>query len=108
MTRRWILRLASLACVGFAVWWWRQRGTAKTQSATGPDAPAAAPPRSSPPPVWVAPVDGACPDGYPVKLNESSGIFHVPGGRFYQRTIPERCYATAAGAAADGYRQAKA
>jgi hypothetical protein len=57
---------------------------------------------------WVAPVDGQCPDGYPVKANDNSGIFHVPGGRFYARTVPERCYATAEDAAADGYRRAKA
>ncbi len=57
---------------------------------------------------WAAPVDGGCPDGYPVKANDNSGIFHIPGGRFYARTVPERCYATAADALADGYRQAKA
>ena len=57
---------------------------------------------------WVAPVDGACPDGYPVKANDNSRIFHVPGGRFYARTVPERCYATAEDAADDGYRRAKA
>lgn len=57
---------------------------------------------------WVAPVDGACPDGYPVKANDNSRIFHVPGGRFYDRTIPERCYANADDALADGYRRAKA
>ena len=57
---------------------------------------------------WVAPVDGACPDGYPIKANDNSRIFHVPGGRFYARTVPERCYATAEDAAADGYRRAKA
>lgn len=57
---------------------------------------------------WVAPVDGGCPDGYPIKANDNSGIFHVPGGRFYARTMPERCYATAADALTDGYRQAKA
>ena len=57
---------------------------------------------------WVAPVDGACPDGYPIKANDNSRIFHVPGGRFYARTVPERCYAAAADAVADGYRQAKA
>lgn len=57
---------------------------------------------------WVAPVDGGCPDGYPIKANDNSGIFHVPGGRFYDRTVPERCYATADDALADGYRQAKA
>ena len=57
---------------------------------------------------WVAPVDGGCPDGFPLKANDNSGIFHVPGGRFYDRTVPERCYATADDALADGYRQAKA
>lgn len=57
---------------------------------------------------WVAPVDGQCPDGFPIKANDNSGIFHVPGGRFYARTVPERCYAAAEDAVADGYRQAKA
>ncbi len=58
--------------------------------------------------LWVAPVDGQCPEGYPVKANDNSGIYHLPGGRFYDRTIPERCYASAEGAEADGYRRAKA
>ena len=58
--------------------------------------------------VWVAPIDGACPDGYPVKVKASSGIFHVPGGRSYERTSPDRCYATPAAAEADGYRPSKA
>ncbi|MCU1358923.1 MAG: hypothetical protein JWN99_212 [Ilumatobacteraceae bacterium] len=57
---------------------------------------------------WVEPNDGQCPDGYPIKANDNSGIFHVPGGRFYDRTVPERCYADAQAAAADGYRAAKA
>jgi hypothetical protein len=57
---------------------------------------------------WLAPVDGACPTGYPIKANDNSGIFHVPGGRFYDRTVPERCYADSADAERDGYRQAKA
>lgn len=57
---------------------------------------------------WLPPVDGQCPDGYPVKANDNSGIFHVPGGRFYDRTVPERCYRNADDAAADGYRAAKA
>ncbi len=51
--------------------------------------------------------DGSCPDGFPIKANDNSGIFHVPGGRFYDRTNPDRCYADAASAIADGYRQAK-
>jgi len=58
-------------------------------------------------PTWVAPVDGACPASHPIKGNADSGIFHVPGGRSYERTIPERCYATAKDAEADGFRQAK-
>ena len=57
---------------------------------------------------WVPPVDGACPEGYPVKANDNSGIYHVPGGRFYDRTVPERCYADTDDAEADGYRAAKA
>ncbi len=51
-------------------------------------------------------MDGACPAGHPVKVG-SSGIYHVPGGRFYERTRPERCYVDAAAAEADGYRAAK-
>jgi hypothetical protein len=57
---------------------------------------------------WVPPdEDGSTPPGHPIKVKESSGIFHVPGGRFYDRTKPDRCYATASGALADGYRQSK-
>jgi hypothetical protein len=63
-----------------------------------------------PPPVsdrtWCEPVGTSCPDGFPVKVG-SSGIYHVPGGQFYARTIPARCYATTAAAEADGYRAAK-
>lgn len=70
-----------------------------------PDDSAAAdgPPAST----WMPPVDGACPSGYPIKGNANSRIYHVPGGRFYDRTVPERCYASAADAEADGYRAAK-
>lgn len=56
---------------------------------------------------WVAPVDRQCPDGYPIKGNDSSKIYHLPGGRFYARTVPERCYANEEDAIADGYRAAK-
>lgn len=57
---------------------------------------------------WRPPVNGDCPDGYPVKANDNSRIFHSPGGRFYARTVAERCYANADDAIADGYRPAKA
>jgi micrococcal nuclease len=56
---------------------------------------------------WVVPIDGECPEGYPVKANVKSGIYHVPGGRFYARGNPDRCYVSAAAAEADGYRAAK-
>jgi hypothetical protein len=56
---------------------------------------------------WVAPVDGACPVSHPIKANANSRIYHQPGGRFYDRTQAERCYADAAAAEADGYRAAK-
>ena len=56
---------------------------------------------------WVEPIDGECPPGYPIKGNDNSGIYHVPGGRFYDRTGAERCYARAEDAEADGYRAAK-
>jgi hypothetical protein len=57
---------------------------------------------------WVGPDDdGSCPISHPIKANDNSGIFHVAGGRFYDRTKAERCYQSAEAALADGYRQAK-
>ncbi len=58
---------------------------------------------------WAEPLDdGSCPASHPIKVNESSGIFHVPGGRFYDRTVAGRCYANEDAASADGFRPAKA
>lgn len=66
----------------------------------------AATPRPTRP--WVDPTDdGDCPPGYPVKANADSGIYHQLGGRFYDRTRPDRCYATATAAEADGFRAPK-
>ena len=89
-----------------------RRGVAATPT------PAAAPlwpplpthePEPAPGQGWLAPNDDATtPAGHPIKVKESSGIFHLPGGRFYDRTKPDRCYPTAADAEADGYRQSKA
>ena len=70
--------------------------TTPTTGSTGTDGPA-----------WVEAVDGACPDGYPVKAKLKSGIFHQPGGLAYDRTNPDRCYRDAAYAEADGLRAAK-
>jgi len=60
------------------------------------------------PTAWVTPDDtGGCPHGYPVKVKVTSGIYHLPGGLAYDRTKPDRCYATPQAAEADGYRAAK-
>jgi hypothetical protein len=56
---------------------------------------------------WVEPADGGCPDGFPVKAKTSSKIFHVPEGTLYERTVPDRCYASVEAAEADGFRQSK-
>lgn len=112
---RWVWRatVASLLA-GVAVAVWQQVVLRRRErSETVATEPAVWPPfepraSAADPPAWVTPVDGACPPGYPVKANERSGIYHVPGGRFYERTRPDRCYAEAAAAEADGYRRAKA
>ena len=52
--------------------------------------------------------DGSCPDSHPIKANDNSNIFHVPGGRFYERTGPNAATRLLEAALADGYRQAKA
>jgi hypothetical protein len=58
---------------------------------------------------WREPLDsGDCPASHPVKANDNSGIYHVPGGRFYNRTVAVRCYASPEAATADGFRPAKA
>lgn len=57
---------------------------------------------------WAEPgEDGSCPAGFPVKVKESSGIYHLPDGRFYERTNADRCYVDAPAAESDGYRRSK-
>ena len=126
---RWLRRLVWLGVLagggfaGYRLWGQRQAQSMSTPEwpplSTEPRAtPAAAKPATTKPAAtqtaaapsarWVPPVDGACPDGYPLKANDNSKIFHTPGGRFYARTVAERCYAKAEDAIADGYRPAKA
>ncbi len=135
-TRRRLFWVGVLGGGGYAGWrYWQQRSSSDTGPA--PEWPPLDPPSSEHPvesapadssfhsgstvaddadplnasvgdaPRWVAPADGNCPAGYPIKANDNSGIYHRPGGRFYDRTIPERCYATPEHAEADGYRGAK-
>ena len=130
--RRWLRRvlwLSALAGVGYGGYqaWNRKRAAAPPDPQwpplrTDPVQPSpsvAAEPTSanttdttaavaSEPAKWLPTVDGQCPDGYPLKANDNSRIFHSPGGRFYERTVAERCYARADDAIADGYRPAKA
>lgn len=54
----------------------------------------------------------ACPLTHPIKGNFTtpSGepcIYHVPGGEFYDRTKPERCYVSEAQAVRGGCRRSK-
>jgi hypothetical protein len=108
MVRRRLIPLSTLALFVGVAWWWRRRNGDRPApvdlGAATPDPVVTSPSEAA----WVAPVGGACPDGYPVKANDTSGIFHLPGGRFYDRTAPTRCYASADAAEADGYRRAKA
>ncbi|MDN5895151.1 MAG: HNH endonuclease family protein [Nocardioides sp.] len=47
-----------------------------------------------------------CPKRAPIKGNQS-GIYHVPGGSYYARTTPERCFTTERAARRAGYRASK-
>ena len=50
---------------------------------------------------------GDCPSEAPIKGNASSGIYHVPGGQFYDRTNAEECFATESDAQDAGYRASR-
>ena len=56
----------------------------------------------------VSPIsENDCPASHPIKGNESSGIYHMPGDACYDETNPEECFATEADGQAAGYRAAK-
>ncbi len=48
------------------------------------------------------------PAGYPIKGNIRSGIYHVPGGFAYDRTVADRFFRTPEAAEAAGLRHSKA
>ncbi len=93
--------------------WPPLRGDNPPAGADEPWTPDAAPAPNTPEPdasdaAWTEPTtEGECPDGYPIKAKMSSKIFHTPGQLNYDRTTPDRCYADAAAAEADGLRAAK-
>jgi micrococcal nuclease len=52
----------------------------------------------------------SCPPDRPIKGNinrRGERIYHVPGGAFYDRTKPERCFATEEEAQREGFRRAR-
>jgi micrococcal nuclease len=56
---------------------------------------------------WVEASGPLCPESHPIKAKMSSHIFHLPGMLAYERTRPDRCYATEEEAGADGFIKAK-
>lgn len=105
ISMRRILLLVTLTMLVAAVLAWLRDRTATPVPTEAPQWPPLSSPNDQP---WQAPnEDGSCPPGYPVKVKESSGIYHLPGGRFHERTHADRCYVDAAAAEADGFRQSK-
>ncbi|MEY2581126.1 MAG: large subunit ribosomal protein [Ilumatobacteraceae bacterium] len=52
----------------------------------------------------VATEDGEAPEGYEIKGNADSLLYHLPGTPFYDRTVPEFWFATAEDAEAAGFQ----
>jgi large subunit ribosomal protein L17 len=48
-----------------------------------------------------------CPEGFPIKGNASSNIYHEPESASYSQTIPEFCFASSAEAEAAGFRASR-
>ena len=60
---------------------------------------------------WAAAKGKNCPSGYPVKGNKTGSNkewkYHVPGGAYYSRTVPEQCFKNTSDARKAGYRASK-
>ena len=120
-----ILKLAVItAVVGALVSWLRSRSSEENEDSEEEDLPwppirtneteststVVEPNDGSPvePREWLScDESGNCPESHPIKAKDSSGLYHIPGGNIYERTIPDRCYATIEAAEADGYRQSQ-
>ena len=70
-------------------------GSGQSEAAASPDLPARA---------AAANEDGSAPEGYDIKGNADSGLYHVPGSAFYNRTVAEFWFATAEDAEAAGFQ----
>jgi hypothetical protein len=84
---------------------------ASSPAASSPSAPtgtaAEAAPASRAEAAWVDPEGRVCPPSHPIKGKLKSRLFHAPGMFAYDRTIPDRCYASEDEAAADGLSRAR-
>lgn len=58
-------------------------------------------------PTSMVPSGWDCPSWAPIKGNADSGIYHVPGGAYYDRTNPEVCFSSETAAMDAGYRRSK-
>jgi putative cell wall-binding protein len=83
------------------------RTTTSAATAAVPRQTTTTPPPSRP--SSTSPIAGTwnCPSWAPIKGNASSMIYHVPGGAYYSKTNPEKCFTTESAAQAAGYRKAK-
>lgn len=86
-----------------------QEPTINKRTAAAVNAPPAAVARVDEPPAraWVEASGSVCPESHPIKAKMSSHLFHLPGMLAYERTRPDRCYATEEEAEADGFVKAK-
>ena len=73
------------------------------------DAPAAEAPAAAaalPTGAVAATDDGSAPEGHAIKGNADSGLYHAPGGRWYDATVAEFWFATEEDAQAAGFKKA--
>jgi len=56
---------------------------------------------------WAAPEDGSEPEGFPIKGNADSMLYHTPDSPHYEQTVPEIWFATEDDAEAAGYSKPK-
>jgi large subunit ribosomal protein L17 len=73
-----------------------------TEAATLTDAPAVDLPKGA----AAANEDGSAPEGYTVKGNADSGLYHEPDGQWYDQTVAEFWFKSAKDAEAAGFKKA--
>lgn len=88
-----------------------QRTAEKAQPPTRADRKVSldAPPAESPSAMvsWVEPVGGACPTSHPIKVKLGSRVFRKPGTPSYDKSKPDRCYASESAARRGGFNEAQ-